>query len=38
MMEACAHPGNFYDSPNEADLQSAFTAIATGLNQLRIAQ
>lgn len=38
MMEVCANPGNFYDSPNETDLQSAFTAIATGLNQLRIAQ
>ncbi|MGF1621428.1 MAG: hypothetical protein ACFCUR_12520, partial [Rhodomicrobiaceae bacterium] len=38
MMENCAHPGNFYDSPTESDLQSAFTAIATGLNLLRIAE
>ncbi len=38
IMENCAHPGNFYDSPTEADLQAAFTAIATSLNQLRIAQ
>jgi Flp pilus assembly protein TadG len=39
LMENCASDaGKFFNSPSAAELQSAFKAIASGLNQLRIAQ
>jgi Flp pilus assembly protein TadG len=36
LMQNCASPGRFFDSPTVEDLQAAFRSIASGLNQLRI--
>jgi len=39
LMEDCASkPEYFFNSPTETELQAAFQAIASGLNQLRIAE
>ncbi|NJM33402.1 MAG: hypothetical protein HC850_00480 [Rhodomicrobium sp.] len=38
LMQNCASPGRFYDSPTTDALQAAFQSIASGLNQLRLLQ
>ena len=39
LMRACASkPAMYYDSPSNAQLQTVFTEIATGLSELRISK